>query len=56
MLKVLAKPMRIRTPSGPIFARFAMVPKNDGEPWWVVYRDDAGRWFTAMLDRAPRLA
>ncbi|MDB5415905.1 MAG: hypothetical protein JWR10_4240 [Rubritepida sp.] len=52
MLKVLARPMRVRTQGGTIVARFAMVPAREDEPWWVVYRDECGRWFTTMLEGA----
>lgn len=30
-----------------------MAPRRTGEPWWVVYRDERGAWFTAMLRTAP---
>lgn len=49
MLKVFAMPLAIRTPKGRVFARYAVSPREAGEPWWVIYRGDCGRWFTAML-------
>ena len=53
LLKVLQNPVRLRTPSGPIVARFAVVPEHVGEPWWVIYRGDCGGWFTLMLPMRP---
>lgn len=47
-----ARPMKIQTARGPIFAQYAMVPKHRGEPWWVMYRGEDGRWFTTMVDRS----
>ncbi len=46
-----ARPMKILTPNGTIFARYAMVPKRKGEAWWIVYRDHNGGWFTVMVER-----
>jgi hypothetical protein len=49
MFRILAVPVKVKTPHGWRFARYAFEPKAEGEPWWVVYRDDGGSWFTAML-------
>lgn len=46
-----ARPMKIRTSRGTVFAQYAMVPKRRGEPWWVMFRGEDGRWFTAMVER-----
>lgn len=46
-----ARPLKVHTPSGTIFAQYAMVPKRRGEPWWVMYRGEGGHWFAAMVDR-----
>ncbi|WP_165585663.1 hypothetical protein [Roseococcus sp. SYP-B2431] len=47
-----ARPMKLHTPNGTIFAQYAMVPKRRGEPWWVMYRGEDGSWFTTMVDRS----
>ncbi|CAH0198655.1 hypothetical protein [Roseomonas sp. CECT 9278] len=49
MFRILAMPVKVKTPHGWRFARFAIEPRQQGEPWWVVYRDDGGSWFTAMM-------
>jgi hypothetical protein len=49
MLRVFTVPLAIRTPVGRVFARYAFEPGEVGEPWWIIYRGDCGRWFTAML-------
>lgn len=52
MFRTLTVPIRVKTPHGWHFARFAMPPRHAGEPWWVVYRDEGGAWFTTMLPNA----
>lgn len=55
MLKILTVPVPVKTPEGRAFARFALPPQSQGEPWWVFYRAAGGEWFTMMLegDQAP---
>lgn len=47
-----ARPMKVHTPNGTIFAQYAMVPTHKGEPWWVMYRGADGSWFTTMVERS----
>jgi hypothetical protein len=49
MLRVFAIPFSVPTARGRVLARFAVEPTQVGEPWWVIYRSESGRWFTAML-------
>ena len=55
MLKVLTVPVPVKTPGGRAFARYALAPLSNGEPWWVFYRAAGGEWFTMMLDEDERL-
>jgi len=55
---LLTMPVKVTTPQGSCLARFAHPPKRRGDPWWVIYRDTQGGWFTTMLPtdaRYPRL-
>lgn len=47
-----AKPKKIHTANGTVFAQYAIVPKHRGEPWWVMYRGEDGHWFTTMVERS----
>jgi hypothetical protein len=49
MLRVFTMPLSVPTSAGRVLARFAVEPTQAGEPWWVIYRAECGRWFTAML-------
>ena len=46
-----ARPLKVHTPNGTVYAQYAMVPTRKGEPWWVLYHSDNGHWFAAMADR-----
>ena len=45
MLKVFTVPLALNTPLGRVSARDAAAPRK---PWWLIYRCDCGRRFTAM--------
>lgn len=53
MFRVFTVPVAVRTPHGRCLARYGIEPSRDGDPWWVIYRDPAGRWLTTMVDDAP---
>lgn len=50
MIRVFPVPLSVRTACGRCLARFAIAPEDPRDPWWVVYRDPAGQWCTAMLE------
>ena len=53
MFHVFTMPITVRTPHGRCLARYGIAPAQSGDPWWVIYRDKAGRWLTAMVDEVP---
>ena len=56
MLKILPVPVPVQTSEGRIFARYALVPQQQDEPWWLFYRAERGEWFTLMMDGQTRPA
>lgn len=54
MIRIFTIPVAVSTPHGRCLARFGIPPSETGDPWWVLYRDASGAWFTAMVDAAPQ--
>lgn len=50
MFHVFTLPIPVRTPHGKCLARYGIAPTQKGDPWWVIYRDKAGRWLTTMVE------
>lgn len=49
-MMMFAVPLKVRTPHGRCLARYGIPPGLPGEPWWVLYTDAQGKWFTTMVE------